>query len=316
MDVGYVTHYRDIHRRTARGMARHGALTLLAAGQRLRGGLASLAGWHRVQFFCVHHVFEDERASFARLIERLSRTHRFISYDEAVRRILEGRVDGPYLVLSFDDGFRSCVEAGRIMRDEGVRGMFFVCGSTIGGSGEIPPERIAAHCRERLNLPPVEHMAWDDLETLRNWGHEIGGHTMTHPNLAEIPMERVRDEVGRVRAVLIERLGECRHFAWTYGRFREFSAQAARAVFDAGYDSCASGERGVHVNTQAVEDPRLVCLRRDHLIAAWPYEHVRYFMARNRERIVTPDTMWPAGWAKEIRGVDGERVVSKASASV
>ena len=93
-----------------------------------------------------------------------------------------------------------------------------------------------------------------------------------------------------------EHLGVARHFAWPFGYFDAFSGEAARMVFEAGFESCASNERGCHFPGRGPVSPEELCLRRDHTIAAWPRRHVSYFMARNAQRADVSMGSWPDGW--------------------
>jgi peptidoglycan/xylan/chitin deacetylase (PgdA/CDA1 family) len=272
----FATRYRQAYPLRAREVFREVALSIAAGGQSLWGRVASDLARPRVQILYLHHVFDDETGGFRRLLETLgSRGQRFCSYSEALERIWNGRIDAPYVALTFDDGLRSCLQAAEVMREFGIPGCFFVCPS-------IPEERnldvLARFCREKLHKPPLEFLSWNDLERLRTNGHEIGSHTRTHSNLASLAPSQMEDEIGNSRRELIRRLGEARHFSWPYGRFHHFSEAARAAVFNAGYESCASAERGCHVRATT---PRELLVRRDLVVARWPVRHVLYFLARN-----------------------------------
>jgi len=245
----------------------------------------------RIHFIYLHHVFEDEEDGFRRVLEELSRSHSFVSYSDAVARLRTGRIDAPYVSLSFDDGLKNCVRAAEIMGEFGALGCFFVCPPMA----EATPDEVSAFCAAKLHMPPTAMMSWDDMERLRAQGHEIGSHTLNHANLAQTHGDALAEEVGRSRELIEGRLGEARHFAWPFGRFAEMSEEARRVVFGAGYESCASAQRGCHV-APAPDDPSALCLRRDHVVAAWPVSHVLYFMARSAERAGEADNAWPGSF--------------------
>lgn len=258
--------------------------------------MSASAGESCVQFLALHSVFEDEEEPFRRLLRALSKEYGFVGYSTAVSKVLSGRIDGRYLAISFDDGFKNCLRAARIMAEFGISACFFLVGSMI---GETEHRIIKEFCRQRLGCPPIEFLGWEDLAALVEQGHEIGGHTLNHCNLVEASGSQLQEEIAGSFELLQRRLGSVRHFAWPYGRFFHFSASAAKVAFDTGFVSCASGERGCHANRAPI-DERMLCLRRDHLIPAWPLPHIRYFLAKSRRSAHHETELWPQGWSSTI----------------
>jgi peptidoglycan/xylan/chitin deacetylase (PgdA/CDA1 family) len=248
-----------------------------------------------VQILNLHHVFEDEEEAFRHLLEKLIQTgHRFVGYSEAVERIWRGELDAPYITFSFDDGLKSCLRAAAIMEPFGAKACLFLSVAMI---GETNPQKIAAFCAANYKMPPTEFLSWDDVEMLMTSGHEIGSHTMTHANLGHSSVDRIRDEVGQSFEVITARTGMPRHFSWPLGTFADFTPQAARIVFEAGFQSCASAARGCHV---APSEKRALCLRRNHVALAWPLSHHFYYMSR-QSRIASPQSNeWPQAWQRHL----------------
>jgi peptidoglycan/xylan/chitin deacetylase (PgdA/CDA1 family) len=284
----FATRYAEIERLTPRRVARHAALDLLSAVSGLRAEEALARP--RVQFIHLHYVFEDERDRFRALLAELSRLHTFVSYSGAVQRVLSGNIDKPYLAISFDDGLKNCLDASRVLDEFGISAMFFVCTSMV---GETRYDVIREFCENRIHIPPAQLLDWDDLGDMRRRGHEVGSHSVTHRPLSTLAPDEVAQEIEQSRVTLTAHLGEVQHFAWPYGRFVQFPAGGADAVFRAGYLSCASGERGCHV-PPAPARPQDVCIRREHVIARWPVRHVKYFLARSSRRATFEGTLWPA----------------------
>lgn len=245
---------------------------------------------------CLHHVFDDEEAPFRALLTTLSKSHHFIGYSEAVERIQRGAIDRPYLCLSFDDGLKNGRRAAQIMSETGAKACFFVCPPMA----EAPYQEVARFCAERLAMPPTEMLSWNDMEQIVALGHEIGSHTLSHPDLSGIGADQIAEEVGRSREQIIRRLGRADHFAWPFGRFRDMSSRAASEVFRAGYASCASAERGCHTSPVPKERESL-CLRREHCVAFRPQSHSLYFLARSAQRASGADDTWPADWSVDTR---------------
>jgi Polysaccharide deacetylase len=222
------------------------------------GALRPLLRRPRVQVLCFHHLPADRAANFRRLIELLRRDHALVGYDDAARRIRTGTFDEPALAFSFDDGLHSQLAAARALEDcAGVRGCFFVCPSML----DRPSREAAARfCRGRLQSPPRRFMDWDDAAELLRRGHEIGCHTFSHADLSACSTQQLDEEIGAARQLLLQRFGTAEHFAWPFGRWQHVTADAVRRVFDAGFVTCASAERGCH--DVAHRDPRALCIRR------------------------------------------------------
>jgi peptidoglycan/xylan/chitin deacetylase (PgdA/CDA1 family) len=287
--TSWTTRFSQIHRPTLRSRARHVALSAAALSAGLTGRIAAALKRPRVHFVYFHHVFEDEVEPFRGLVRTLTSVMRPIDYSEGVERVLSNRIDRPYVTFSFDDGFKNCTTASKILEEFNARACFFVCPNIIGLRNQ---DRIEDFCRERLHLPPVEFMNWNDLEGLMKRGHEIGNHSASHSNLnseAKSLHAEVADSVELMRS----RLGETiRHFAWPYGHFNAITRDAIDLVFASGHRSCASGQRGAHVVGAKSTDA--LCIRRDHVIAAWPKAHVLYLLAKSARHASAADNDWPS----------------------
>lgn len=244
----------------------------------------------RIQFLYIHHVFDDEIQNFDKLLKALSKQHLFISYSEAVTKILSGKIDKPYISISSDDGFKNNLEAVKVMEKYGIKGCFFINPDTI-GIKEI--SKIKIFCKDRLNFPPTEFMDWDDIDNLMKNGHEIGSHTMGHINIAETNIHEVEDNINQSYEVLHARCGVVSHFAYPYGRFFHFNQQAYDLVFKAGFSSCASAERGCHISFKKELKKNELFIRRDHVICDWNINHVLYFILNNAENASVSTNLTP-----------------------
>ena len=192
--------------------------------------------------------------------------------------------------FSFDDGFADNLRAARVLEEFGATGCFFVCPGIV---GERDPSTLRRFCADRLEFPAATpFLDWEQLEDLISRGHEVGGHTVTHPDLGQTPAERAAEEISRSRDAIRARLGTADHFAWPRGRWTNFTPQARQAVFDAGFATCASAVRGAHVSP-APGDLENLCVRRDHVVANWPLSHIRYLLARSSRRASARDNQWP-----------------------
>lgn len=239
----------------------------------------------RIRFIYIHHVFKDEEKGFEQMIKMFSEDFDFISYSEAVERIVSGKIDKPYMAFSSDDGFKNNLVAAEILERYGATACFFLNPGTI---GLTDLDQIRDHCATRLHFPPVEFLNWSEVDNLQKRGHEIGSHTMWHAKLSECTTEEVEQDMLASKAALEVKCGAIQHFAYPYGRWFHFNKAALDATWAAGYTSCASAERGCHLPTESV-DPKQLVIRRDHLLANWPTSHMRYF-AENNVQHAKPET--------------------------
>jgi peptidoglycan/xylan/chitin deacetylase (PgdA/CDA1 family) len=275
--------------RSVRSALRYAALSALDLKGRLLSGNDAALRVPRVQMLFLHHIFEDEMEPFDRLLRELAQTHVFVSHSEAVRRILAGEHTEPCISFSSDDGLKNNLHAAEILERYGATACFYINPNSIGLS---EPQQVAAFCRTRLEFPPAEFLDWNDVNALQARGHEIGAHTMDHINVAQTPIEAFREDLGLSRQVLLERCGVARHFAYPYGRYFHFSAAAMAEVFQAGFESCASAERGCHTSEAPVVRDRLL-LRRDQIVAGWPLAHNMYFIRRHARLRHLASDEWP-----------------------
>lgn len=232
----------------------------------------------RIQFLYIHHVFKDEEIKLKQLIEFLSKNHIFISHSEAVNRILDNKIDKPYICISSDDGFKNNLRAAEIFESFGIKACFFICPAII---NETDYNKIKNFCAQRLHFPPVEFLNWKDVDHLLKKGHEIGSHTMTHINCADSLPNVVEEELNSSYRIIRERCGVVKHFAYPYGRFFHFNEAARNMMFKAGYQSCAAAERGCHVKQATLPVKENLLIRRDNVVLDWKLSHIKIFLKHN-----------------------------------
>jgi len=225
-----------------------------------------------VRILVYHWVLDTERDRFGHQLTMLAREFEPVSLSEAVERLRMGKIGGRELAITFDDGFRSGLEAAPLLAEHGFRACFFLITELV----SAPPERAERICREDLHLArPLEPLTWDEAGRLLELGHEVGSHTRTHPNLTALGHEELQAELRDSKAELERRLGRSPlHFAAPYGDRARFSPAVSAAARAAGYATCLTAQRGRNLVST---DP--YALRRDNVVAGWPLRHVRYFLA-------------------------------------
>jgi peptidoglycan/xylan/chitin deacetylase (PgdA/CDA1 family) len=280
--MNFVENYWEIERGKPPGLRskiRSFALDVLSA----TSGMKNNTEWlqkPRIQFLYIHHIFKDEEKALQDLIDELLKDHVFISYSEGVKRLIEGNIDKPYIVISSDDGLKNNVTAARILNANGISACFFICPAIV---GEKNNERVAEFSKVRLDFPPVQFMDWNEVDQLMKMGHEIGGHTMNHVNLGKVSPEIAQTEISECKNILDRHCNNVSHFAFPYGRYSDFPTAHKDFVYGAGFESCATAERGCHISNGRI-DPMELLIRRDHIILTWPMAHIRYFIVKNSQK--------------------------------
>ncbi|MHA7272963.1 S-layer homology domain-containing protein [Arthrobacter sp. TMT4-20] len=123
--------------------------------------------------------------------------------------------------LTFDDGYADQVEASRIMDRHNFKGTFYV------STGLIAPE-------EPVGDEPARFMTLSEIRELRDNGHEIGGHTVTHVELPTPDLAEMTREVCDDRTILTNYGFKVTSFAFPYA---STSTEAQQVAEDCGYNS-------------------------------------------------------------------------------
>lgn len=146
---------------------------------------------------------------------------------------------GKRVAFTFDDGFENVLtHALEPLARHGFRAIVFLVPGQLGGWNEwdLPGGEV----REKLM----------DAAQVRDWlaaGHQIGAHTMTHPDLTEIPPAQAREEISASRKALEDAFGQpVEHFCYPYGTRNE----AVRdLVAEAGFRTACTTDRGVNTRS-------------------------------------------------------------------
>jgi peptidoglycan/xylan/chitin deacetylase (PgdA/CDA1 family) len=151
----------------------------------------------------------------------------------AVRR--GGSLPSRPVIITFDDGFRDCVEyAVPILQAHGFRATFYLVAGLIGKTSEwLLAER-------GFELPLMDSPTARQLE---EDGIEFGTHSMSHPRLTDIGVEACRTELMQSRQRLEDQLGHrVPHLAYPFGLYND-SVRSLAA--ECGYESACSTRIGL-----------------------------------------------------------------------
>lgn len=146
---------------------------------------------------------------------------------------LSGEKTGKVVGITFDDGFQNnLTHALPILKRHGFTATCYGVSSMIGSTNRWDHGKVA----EKLLMTLADWQAW------RKAGMDIGSHTRTHANLAELPLDAAREQIVRSKSELEEIIGcEVRHFCYPYGSY--LPAHIAM-VQEAGYVTATTTRRG------------------------------------------------------------------------
>lgn len=115
--------------------------------------------------------------------------------------------------LTFDDVLDDQVQLGPMLAARGMHATFYINSARIGLPG---------------------HMTQEQVLDLAHAGHEIAGHTLTHPHLPSLTSDAQRVEICDDRQALVDAGYEVTSFAYPFGDSDAMTEQLAR---DCGYTS-------------------------------------------------------------------------------
>ena len=139
------------------------------------------------------------------------------------------------VMITFDDGWGEDMWiARRFLDPRGMPTVFFVYTGAVGAPG---------------------YLSWSDAKSLEAAGHEVLSHTVSHPDLQQVPDARLASEMRDSRARLERELGhpiEC--IAYPFG---SYDGRVVKAASNAGYRLAVIADGGDATDASpALELPR------------------------------------------------------------
>jgi peptidoglycan/xylan/chitin deacetylase (PgdA/CDA1 family) len=167
------------------------------------------------------------------------------TFSRAVERLRGGEPLSGELSITFDDGYADNAELALGILDRWkLPATFFI------STGFMETQQQTAWDKEAK----VESrwMSWAQVARLRDRGHEIGSHTVSHADLGELQSAEVVSELRGSIEHLSQRIGVVPvHFAVPYGRAFNSLADAVAIARQLGFRSVSLCRGGVadHVNS-------------------------------------------------------------------
>lgn len=140
------------------------------------------------------------------------------------------------IAITFDDCYRDNLFAARVLADHQLPATFFIPTQYVGTDHVFPWD---------IDLKRMPNLSWDEIQEIKRLGHEIGSHTVSHPDLGVIGPDQARHELAESKKTLENRLGRSvRWFAYPFGAKNNFRQEYLPLVYELGYDACFSALRG------------------------------------------------------------------------
>jgi peptidoglycan/xylan/chitin deacetylase (PgdA/CDA1 family) len=139
------------------------------------------------------------------------------------------------VTITFDDGWASAATAAKMMTAHGLPGTFYLNSGNIGEPG---------------------YVSLADVDAMATSGHEIGGHSLTHPDLTDLSDDEARRQLCDDRKTLLNWGFPVRNFAYP---FSMATPKLENIVRECGYNSARSlGELRTHHPPEGTP-PELSC---------------------------------------------------------
>jgi len=135
------------------------------------------------------------------------------------------------LVITFDDGYHSVFdEAFPVLQQYRISATVFL---TVGRNGVLSNDKRLPSLQER------SMMSWGEIQEMHRCGISFGAHTLTHPDLTRLPVERVEEEIYESKSIIEDALSapvNC--FAYPFGRYDERTRKIVKRFY-----ACACTDR-------------------------------------------------------------------------
>jgi peptidoglycan/xylan/chitin deacetylase (PgdA/CDA1 family) len=194
--------------------------------------------FHRVNDAYPNDPLTYVSGKFESFVRFFGRFFKVVPLTTLLDRLDQGADIGGLLAITFDDGYvGNATIAAPILEKYNERACFFVTTDWI-ESKHVP-------WWDKEKDIDTEWMTWEQVRALRERGHDVGSHTLTHPDLGVVPPEVARTEIAGGAARLDSELGEHSGlFAYPFGGRKNMSPQNQDVVNTLGLRCCLSAFGG------------------------------------------------------------------------
>ena len=219
--------------------------------------------------------------NFRTQIKALSKRFKFIAPEELDAFYQGEKKDGPYLLLTFDDGIQNNIYALEVLKEFGVKALFFIVPNYVDASDSVT--FFKHNIRPVINSSidgakeDLESMSWDTIRTVVDAGHSIGSHSLDHLMSEKDNVDMVECQVVESKKVLVEKIGsKVDAFCAPNDSLRslnKISYQRINQIYDKFYSTFPGVNR-------PNDSPHLI--KRSNVEAYWPI-NAMYFAISNFE---------------------------------
>ena len=176
---------------------------------------------------------------FDRMLGWLKQHVDLVSIGEAQQRIRTGNFGRVAVHISFDDGYAdNCLHAIPQLLTQKVPFTYYVTTQNVRNGKPFPHD---------LKLgQPLAPNSIDEIRAMSDAGVEIGVHTRTHPNVAELRRRSELElEIRGAREDLEDWIGsQPQHFAFPFGLPQHVTSRAIQYIHDEGFGSYTTARGG------------------------------------------------------------------------
>lgn len=160
-------------------------------------------------------------------------------------------IDRNYILLTFDDGFKSNYEiAVDILASLNIKAIFFIVPGLVSCKNKKESvDFISSKIYPQLPLEQMpshyDAMSWDQINELIKMGHTIGCHSQSHARLSKVKsssdlIREIRDSADIIEKMLKIKV---KHFAYPFGDINSFNKKCLQVAMER-YEFIHTGIRG------------------------------------------------------------------------
>ncbi|HYT94845.1 MAG TPA: polysaccharide deacetylase family protein [Gemmataceae bacterium] len=216
-----------------------------------RGPFMAVLLFHRVTDAIPEDGLTVSTARFRRMCRLLRRRFHVVPLAEVFRLTRSGEpIPRRTVAITFDDCYRDNLFAARVLAEHRLPACFFVPSGYVGTDQVFPWDR---------DLPQLPNLTWDDVREMAGMGFEIGSHTVTHPDMAAVPLAQARSELVESKRTIEDKIDRpVRWFAFPFGGREHCPGDRLSLLVDAGYEGSVSAYGGfVYPDEKSLIIPRV-----------------------------------------------------------